>query len=158
MPVRKIAAALLVLLFSIVEASADVVGVPSVTDGDTLKISGERIRIFGIDAPESQQACKRNGVAWPYGQEASAALRELVASQSLACDEMDKDRYGRIVAVCVLLDGRDIGAVMVSLGLALNYAQYSKGAYAATEAEAREAGRETWTVEFVKPWEWRRKR
>ncbi len=146
---------LLVLLSA--PSCADVLGAAEVTDGDTLKISGERIRIFGIDAPESKQTCKRDGVTWLCGQEAGKALRELVANQSLSCDERDKDRYGRIVAVCVLPDGRDIGAVMVSSGLALDYAQYSKGAYAAAESEAREASRGMWAGEFVKPWEWRAK-
>ncbi len=66
------------------------------------------------------------------------------------------ERYGRIVAVCVLPDGRNVGAVMVSSGLALDYAQYSKDMYAAAENEARQAGRGMWAGEFVKPWGWRR--
>jgi len=137
---------------------ADVTGVPTITDGDTLRFGDTRVRLFGIDAPESKQTCEREGVTWLCGQEAGKALRELVAGQSLTCDERDKDRYGRIVAVCVLPDGRDIGAVMVLSGLALDYAQYSKGVYAAAECEAREAGRGMWAGEFVKPWELRRRR
>jgi endonuclease YncB( thermonuclease family) len=144
---------LLVLLSA--TASADVAGIPTITDGDTLRFGDTRVRLFGIDAPESKQTYKRGGVDWLCGQEAGKALRELVAGQSLTCDERDKDRYGRIVAVCVLPDGRDIGAIMVSEGLALDYIQYSKGMYSAQEAEAREAKRGMWAGEFVKPWGWR---
>lgn len=153
----KLVAPLLVLLATIGTASADVTGVPTITDGDTIRFGDTRVRLFGIDAPESKQTCKRGGVDWLCGQEAGKALRELVVGQSLTCDERDKDRYGRVVAVCVLPDGRDIGAVMVSEGLALDYIQYSKGMYSTQEAEAREAGRGLWAGAFVKPWEWRRK-
>lgn len=139
-------------------AQAETIGVAEVTDGDTLRIGGERVRLFGIDAPESKQSCERSGVTWLCGQEAGAMLRALVAGQSLACDEIDRDRYGRSVAVCVLPDGRDVGAVMVSSGMALDYRQHSKGAYAMVEAEAREARRGMWAGEFVKPWDWRRNR
>lgn len=152
---HRLAVALLVLLLSVSEASANVVGVPSVTDGDTLRIGDAKVRLFGIDAPESKQTCERDGVTWLCGQEAGKALRELVAGQSLTCDERDKDRYGRIVAVCILPDGRDVGAVMVSSGLALDYAQYSEGIYSIQEAEACNAGRGMWAGEFLKPWEWR---
>ena len=53
MPKRKFAVALLVLLLSVGKASADIVGVPRVTDGDTLRIGDVRVRLFDIDAPES---------------------------------------------------------------------------------------------------------
>ena len=45
-----------------------------VRDGDTIDIAGERIRLHGIDAPESRQTCVADGVTWPCGQCATAAL------------------------------------------------------------------------------------
>ena len=36
----------------------------SVTDGDTLKVGPERIRLHGIDAPESAQSCRASGKTW----------------------------------------------------------------------------------------------
>jgi len=38
-------------------ARADITGPAAVTDGDTIKIDGQRIRIHGIDAPEAKQTC-----------------------------------------------------------------------------------------------------
>ena len=42
-------------------AGAGISGLPSVTDGDTLRIGPERIRLHGIDAPESAQSCRAGG-------------------------------------------------------------------------------------------------
>ncbi len=64
-------AVLLALLPTV--ALADVTGPARVTDGDTIEIAGERIRLHGIDAPESNQRCRRRGVPWLCGAEASQA-------------------------------------------------------------------------------------
>jgi endonuclease YncB( thermonuclease family) len=135
---------------------AQVFGPAVVTDGDTLKIGRERIRLFGIDAPEGKQSCERDGVPWLCGQEAGAYLRKLVGGESLTCAQRNKDRYGRVVATCKLPDGRDIGAVMVGAGLALAYRRYGGKLYDTPEAEAKAAKRGVWAGTFIRPWEWRR--
>ncbi len=50
-----LAIALLIGLLWPVNALADITGKPRVIDGDTLEIAGERIRLHGIDAPETGQ-------------------------------------------------------------------------------------------------------
>lgn len=134
-----------------------------VIDGDTMDVDGVRVRLHGIDAPEGKQSCQREGVAWLCGQEAAKALREHVRGKELACETKDRDRYGRAVAVCRTVELSDfIGKLpindwMVRQGWALDYRQYSKGAYADAEREAREGKRGLWAGTFTPPWEWRRK-
>ena len=60
-------------------AQENIVGIASVIDGDTIEIHGRRIRLFGIDAPESQQFCFRpNGEPWRCGQAASFVLADRI--------------------------------------------------------------------------------
>ena len=58
------------------------------------------MRLFGIDAPERDQACRIDEVAYHCGLEATKALGKLVQGRRVTCRERDRDRYGRIVAVC----------------------------------------------------------
>jgi hypothetical protein len=71
------------------------------------------------------------------------------------CQEEDRDRYGRIVAI-YQANGREINAELIRQGWALEYKQYSDGRYANEEAEARKAKRGLWAGNFVEPWDWRR--
>jgi endonuclease YncB( thermonuclease family) len=128
-----------------------------VIDGDTLDVHGTKTRLWGIDAPEGKQSCQRDGVAWLCGQEAAKALRGLVVGKEVACREVGRDRYKRSVAVCSIGE-MEINAWMAREGWALDYRQYSKGAYTGAEKEAREAKRGLWAGTFTPPWEWRRQK
>lgn len=130
-------------------------GIASVIDGDTLDLHGKRIRLHGIDAPESRQSCTRSGENWRCGQQASLALSDHIGRQTLRCEERDIDRYKRIVAVCYL-GAEDVNAWLVRSGWAMAYRQYSKD-YIAVETEARAARTGIWAGEVQPPWEWRRK-
>ncbi len=76
------------------------------------------------------------------------------ARRPVTCEDLGRDRYKRIIGKCTVA-GEDMGAWMVSEGLALAYRRYSLD-YVDEEAEARAARRGIWAGEFVKPWEWRR--
>ncbi len=105
-------------------ALADVTGPARVIDGDTLEVQGERIRLHGIDAPESRQLCRLDGKPWQCGKDAANALAEKIARRLVTCQDLGRDRYERIIARCAVA-GEDIGAWMVSEGLALAYRRYS---------------------------------
>ena len=103
----------LVVASSAVGASAaqsPIVGVASVIDGDTLEIHGQRIRLHGIDAPESRQFCEKNGKKYRCGQQAALALADKVGRATIRCEQRDIDRYKRIVAVCRLGSEDQIGS------------------------------------------------
>jgi hypothetical protein len=72
----------------------------------------------------------------------------------VSCTEKDRDRYGRIVAVC-FVGTVDINHEMVRRGWAVEYKRYSDGRYAKTEAEAKAAKRGLWVGRFDEPSVWR---
>ena len=131
-------------------------GSARIVDGDTLDVAGARVRLRGIDAPESAQRCRASGRSWPCGREAARALASRIGNRTVACEERDRDRYGRVVAVCAVT-GLDLNEWMVSQGWAFAYRRYSRD-YVAAEARARAARRGIWRGEVVAPWEWRRGR
>ncbi|WP_312417755.1 thermonuclease family protein [Shinella sp.] len=137
--------------------AGDIVGRASVIDGDTIEIAGERIRLNGIDAPESRQLCEDGAFsAYRCGQRAALALADwLDQAQPIKCKQIDKDRYSRIVATCERA-GADVGEWLVRAGHALDWPRYSNGRYAAAQADARAHSRGIWRGRFDLPWEWRK--
>ena len=144
---------ILLLVFS-VGVGADVTGSARVTDGDSIKISNTRVRLHGIDAPERNQSCQKNGRTWRCGSAATSRLRGMVSGREVRCKGNRNDRYGRLLAVCYV-DGTDVNAAMVTAGLALAYRKYSSD-YVSQERDAKRAKRGLWAGEFVAPWDWRR--
>ena len=98
-----------------VRAATTLSGRARAIDGDTLELSGARIRLYGIDAPESAQRCRAEGRSWACGREATRALARQVRGKRVACEAHDRDRYDRIVAVCTAA-GQDLNAWMVAEG------------------------------------------
>ena len=129
-------------------------GPARVIDGDTIVIAGERIRLHGIDAPESRQTCIADGVTWPCGQRATDALAALIGGALVRCVEQGTDRYERTIGICSVR-GEDIEAWMVLNGWALAYRRYSLD-YVDQEAAAQDARVGLWRGEFVSPWSRRR--
>ena len=130
-------------------------GKPFVTDGDTVKIDGHRIRLHGIDAPEMDQTCKNSkGSSYRCGWESKTALLKKVGLSQISCERKGIDRYKRIIAVC-FLNNLDLNAWLVQEGLAVAYRRYSTD-YVDHEIDAQNEKRGLWSGNFVKPENWRR--
>jgi endonuclease YncB( thermonuclease family) len=96
--------------------------VTQVVDGDTFRMrnASVRIRIWGLDAEETGTA---------QGARATQALQRLIEGRTPTCLVRDIDRFGRIVGQCALPDGRDIAAVMIATGAAMEFCRYSRNHY-----------------------------
>ena len=83
-----------------------------IIDADTVEIAGEKLRLEGIDAPESRQTCKRDGKRYDCGKEATSALRVKIGKASITCKGDTRDQYDHLIAVCYLddidLSGRSV--------------------------------------------------
>ena len=150
-------AILLAVLLLAGPTHADVIsGVAKVTDGDTIKIANERIRLHGIDAPELRQKCgTETGEPYQCGISAAENLREAIGNQTVDCQFFERDRYGRIIGTCFNATGKNIQSWMVESGWAVAYRRYSTR-YVEEEAAARAARRGIWQGSFTMPWTWRR--
>jgi endonuclease YncB( thermonuclease family) len=135
-------------------ALAQAISGPAVAiDGDTLDMTGMRVRLFGVDAVELGQTCARGGEAWRCGEDAKAQLSALVAGQQVRCEARDTDVYGRMVAVCRA--GRvDLSAAMAWAGFAVALEDFST-AYVPSVDGARAQGSGIWGSEFAEPRAWR---
>ena len=117
-----------------------------VADGDTITILDganvqHRIRLQGIDAPESHQA---------FGTQSKKNLSDLIFDREVTVEYEKTDQYGRIVGK-VLLDGTDVNLEQIKAGMAWHYKEYQREqsavdreVYARAEDEARNARRGLW--------------
>ncbi len=136
-------------------AAETLAGRASVIDADTIELQGQKIRLLGIDAPESRQACTdQAGQPWRCGQKAALALADKIGQATVRCEGKSKDRYKRLIAVC-WLGSEDLNAWLVGEGWALAYRRYSK-AYIPAEEAARNARKGLWAGTFDAPWDWRK--
>ncbi len=157
----SLAAVVLVLALSALwyrwmPARGDFVGkVVGVSDGDTIEVMragrAVRVRLNGIDCPESHQA---------YGTRAKQFTSELVFGKTVAVQIHGTDQYGRILGEVILPDGRSLNRELVRNGYAWWYRRYSNDpVLQQLEDEARRARRGLWRDRNpVPPWEFRRER
>src|SRR5262249_5834171 len=77
---------LMLLLLSGGALADDFVGQASVVDGDTLEIHGIRIRLWGVDAPESSQLCRgEDSLQYRCGAQAANDLAAIIARRPVNC-------------------------------------------------------------------------
>ncbi|GAK46648.1 succinoglycan biosynthesis protein ExoI [Tepidicaulis marinus] len=99
-----------------------------VIDGDTVELGPNRVRFWGIDAPERIQQCADDaGRAYRAGAASTAHLAQMIAGRPLSCRPIEKDRYGRQVAICWANgDWLSVNARMVLEGMAFATTDYDR--------------------------------
>jgi endonuclease YncB( thermonuclease family) len=143
----------LVLLVPVLALAEEFTGkVIGITDGDTIKVlrgnEEIKIRLEGIDCPESHQA---------FGNKAKQATSDLAFGKIVTIQAKGKDRYERTLADIILPDGTNLNRELVRSGFAWWYRKYSKDeSLGRLEDEAREAKRGLWADNKpIPPWDWR---
>lgn len=132
--------------------------VKRVADGDTIVLNnGEKVRLCGIDAPESSQ---------PLGAESTANLKRLIdaAGGKVIVTEMERDRYGRIIGEVFVKRANDealLNIEQLQLGMAYLYERYAKNCmngslFPDAESRAKAKKRGVWKGNYQRPWDFRR--
>lgn len=139
-----------------------------VSDSDTINVDSGgtnlKIRLYGIDAPETPKTNMKTG--WtskpgqPYGNEAWRALDDKVCRQRVRVEVRDVDKYDRLVSV-IWLGSRDINREMVAEGWAWAYQKYldrpHASDYMSAEEQARSRRAGLWRdANPQPPWEFRK--
>ena len=158
-----------IILFSSIITSAisfekTIIGKAYVTDGDTIKINDQKIRLFGIDAPETKQFCKEVYLSflifnfkrdYKCGEKSTNALKKKIQGKNIRClVQNNKDRYRRNIGICYL-EKQDMNSWLVKNGYAIAYRRYSKK-YINDEQYAEDNKLGIWQGTFMKPEKWRR--
>lgn len=146
----------LFILCTILHASSTHTGkVIAVADGDTITVlQGKKqykIRLYGIDCPESSQA---------YGKKAKKLTSKLTYGKTVELTAYDVDRYKRVVAV-VKVNGVNVNEELIKNGLAWRYTKYCKESFCddwiASEYQARNSKLGLWKDKNpMAPWDWRK--
>ena len=151
---------------SIHSTSSEIIifGNAKIIDGDTIKINKKKIRLFGIDAPEKDQICKKIYINffifnfqkdYKCGEKSTSALLKKLKDEEVKCIlEKNKDRYRRNIGTCYVKN-QDINKWLVKNGHALAYKRYSKK-YVLEEQYAKENKLGIWKGAFIEPEKWRR--
>lgn len=128
----------------------------SVADGDTITILTNtkqqvKIRLYGIDTPESGQA---------FGQKAKQFTSSLVFGKQVEVKAYDTDKYGRTVGV-VLVNGQNVNEEIIRAGYAWQYRKYCKETFCPSWLDLEDRARSSkigiwYDKKPIPPWEWRK--
>ena len=147
------------------EEIKEISGNAQIIDGDTIKINSKKIRLFGIDAPEFNQMCRKPYLPiifftftkdYPCGKISTEKLKKKINNKVITCKILDIDRYKRYIGECYKRN-LNLNSWLVSNGHAVAYRKYSKK-YISNEINAKNEKKGVWQGKFEMPWDYRRKK
>jgi endonuclease YncB( thermonuclease family) len=145
------------MLVAPVASGAELSGLPTVIDGETVEVGGARFRLYGIDAPDPRQNCEIRGREYDCGHISKTALMDLVAGVKIRClprvSAMAISATGTPQATCYA-GGYDLAEGMVHTGWALAMPR-DGGKYLRIERQAEQGRRGLWQGKFTWPWDWK---
>jgi len=139
--------AALILFFLLSPSHAEIYKVKRVIDGDTLLlINGERVRLIGVDTPETKHPQKR---VQYYGREAYLFTKQMVGGKEarFEFERQKRDRYGRLLAYVYLSDETFLNAELIKQGYGFAYTRFPfkyMEEFRRYEREARENRKGLW--------------
>ena len=142
---------LIVFFFTIIDLRSQEL---KIIDGDTIYLNGEKIRFTGIDTPELDQTCIKNGIKKPCGVTAKNILSKKIGNNKVECIDEGKDRYKRTLAEC-FVNNESLSRYLVRSGYAFAYRRYSKK-FIIDEDYAKVNLVGMWSMEFMYPWDYRK--
>ena len=125
-----------------------------IIDGDTIILSGEKIRFSGIDTPELKQTCLKDDQEVPCGMTAKRLLAEKIGNATIECISEGKDTYKRILAEC-FVNNTSLSSYLVKEGYAFAYRKYSTK-FVKDEDFAKINKIGMWSMTFQYPWDFRK--
>ncbi len=126
-------------------------------DGDSLKVGGNEVRLFGVDAPEYSQNCfDAKNEEYACGRASFAFTKKLAAGKMVECVYAEKDKYNRYLGKCSV-DGVSINEELVKNGMAVIYNfTESDAKMDELEASAKEKKIGIWQGAFQLPKDYRK--
>lgn len=143
---------------ALAEEPADLISGPArVIDADILIVAGQRVILWGLDAPERAQTCNLDGKTWGCYDTAKRTLEALAGRGEVQCALTgEPDPFGRRYGVCTF-GAEDLNAEMILQGMALAFSEQTPD-YEPQQLDAITKGVGLWQpgVVFEEPWVWRR--
>ena len=143
------------ILYSSTSFSEKIIeGKAKIIDGDTIYIGKNKIRLHGIDAPETNQRCTLDKEIWNCGIKSTLALKNYILEREVYCEIINLDQYKRFVGIC-FVDNENMNKYMVSNGWAIAYRYYST-LFIEDEVMAQKNKLGIWQGTFIEPYLFRK--
>ncbi len=133
-------------------------GPVEVVDGDTIKMDGKTIHLFGVDAPEIEQQCRIYRLNWPCGKRAAVILGRLIAKKPVRCEIVGGSKNlgdNPVQAHCFNYENVNLNSAIIGAGMAVPVLKQTRRyVTAGYSAQIQRLG--LWSGRFIPPALWRK--